>query len=492
MPVSETSPTSRRRLILAICCSSLLISNMDATIINVALPSIRADLGGSISGLQWTVDAYVVTLASFLLLSGSIADRFGRRRTFQVGLIVFVAGSLLCSVAPSLGWLIAFRALQALGGSMLNPVAMSIITNVFTDPRERARAIGVWGGVAGLGLALGPLVGGILIEAAGWRSIFWANVPVGLLVLILSAVFVPESRAPRPRRFDPVGQILVIVLLSSATYAIIEGPLVGWSSPLTIGMFALAVTALLGLIVFSLRRRDPLIEVRFFRSVPFAGATSMAVCAFGAFSGFLFLNTLYLQEVRGLSPLQAGLATLPLALMVMLCAPVSGRLVGTFGPRPSVLVAGSMVATSGVMLLFVDRTTPLWWVLLSYAVFGVGHGVANAPITNTTVAGMPRSRAGVAAAIATTSRQIGIVLGVAVIGSILNSQLTGPPATGFTDAARPALVVIISLGCSVFVIGWTMTTMWAQSTTARVTHLFGDETQDSGAGYRVTGPSAGR
>ena len=215
---------NRRLLILAICCMSLLIVGMDITIVNVALPSIRTDLDASVSGLQWTIDAYTVVLASLLILSGSTADRLGRRRTFQTGLALFTLGSLLCSIAPGLGWLIAFRMVQAVGGSMLNPVAMSIVTNVFTDPRERARAIGVFAGVVGVSLGAGPVLGGILVETIGWRSIFWVNVPIGIAAFVLAAIFIPESKAERARRIDPVGQVLVIVALVSLTYAIIEAP----------------------------------------------------------------------------------------------------------------------------------------------------------------------------------------------------------------------------------------------------------------------------
>src|SRR3954453_19261054 len=214
----------RRMLILGICCLSLLIVGMDVTIVNVALNSIRDDLHASLTDLQWTIDAYTVVLASLLMLSGSTADRLGRRRVFQVGLTLFTVGSLLCSIAPSLGWLVAFRAVQAIGGSMLNPVAMSIITNTFTEPRERARAIGVWGGVVGISLALGPVLGGALVASLGWRSIFWINIPVGVAAVVLTAVFVPESRAARARRVDPVGQLLVLLVLATLTYAIIEGP----------------------------------------------------------------------------------------------------------------------------------------------------------------------------------------------------------------------------------------------------------------------------
>src|SRR5580693_192781 len=214
----------RRMLVLAICCLSLFIVGIDATIVNIALPSIGHDLHASVSGLQWTVDAYTIVVASFLMLSGSTADRIGRRRTFQTGLGLFTLGSLLCSLAPGLGWLVAFRMLQALGGSMLNPVAMSIVTNTFTDPAERARAIGLWGSVFGMSMALGPVAGGALVSSVGWRGIFWVNIPVGLAGIVLTALFVPESRAPRARRVDPVGQLLVIATLASVTYAIIEGP----------------------------------------------------------------------------------------------------------------------------------------------------------------------------------------------------------------------------------------------------------------------------
>src|ERR1700761_4722754 len=226
-----------RYLILAICCMSLLIVSLDNTIVNIALPSLRTDLHASVSGLQWTVDAYTLVLASLLMLSGSTADRVGRRRTFQTGLLIFTAGSLLCSLAPGLGWLVVFRMMQAGGGSMLNPGAMSIITNTFTEPRERARAIGVWGGVVGLSLALGPLIGGALVASVGWRSIFWINIPVGLTAVVLCARFVPESKADRPRRVDPIGQLLVIAVLASLTYAIIEGPKAGFASAQDIGLF---------------------------------------------------------------------------------------------------------------------------------------------------------------------------------------------------------------------------------------------------------------
>ena len=326
----------RKRLVLAICCLSLLIVGMDITIVNLALPAIRTDLGASVSGLQWTVDAYTLVLASLLMLGGSTGDRLGRKRVFQAGLIIFTFGSLPCSLAPDLGWLIGARAVQAVGGSMLNPVAMSIITNVFTEPRERARAIGVWGGVVGISLGVGPIVGGFLVETVGWRGIFWINIPIGLVAVVLTALFVPESRAVRARRPDVVGQALVIVVLATATYAIIEAPRLGWVSTDTVALAIVAVVGVIALVLYESRRRDPLLEIRFFRSIPFAGATLIAVFAFASFTGFLFLNTLYLQDVRGLSPIRAGLCTLPMAVVMLVAAPVSGRLVASRGPAHAV------------------------------------------------------------------------------------------------------------------------------------------------------------
>jgi len=465
----------RKFLVLGICCMSLLIVSMDTTIINVALPSISDEFGAPISGLQWTIDAYVVVLASFLLLSGSTADRIGRRRTFQIGLAVFVCGSLLCSLAPSVGWLVAFRMVQALGGSMLNPVAMSIITNVFTDPRDRARAIGIWGGVSGIGIALGPLVGGLLVETVGWRAIFWVNLPIGVVALTAAALFVPESRSPRARRFDPLGQLAMVVLLASCIYAIIEAPHAGWLSVQTLSLLALAAVALTVLLIHEPRRTDPLIELRFFRSVPFSGATVIAISAFGAFGGFLFMNTLYLQTIRGLSPMQAGLCTVPLGLTVLLCSPISGRVVGRYGPRPSLLLAGAMICLGAGMLLFLTADTALVYVLASYLAFGVGQGVVNAPITNTAVSGMPRSHAGVAAAVATTSRNIGTSLGVAIVGSILSSHISKMTAADFIEASRPALGVIVGFGSAVFVVGAATTSARARRTTGRIAHLFPDD-----------------
>ncbi len=459
---------------------SLLIVGLDNTIVNVALPSIGRDLHARVSELQWTIDAYTLVLASLLLFGGSMGDRFGRRRVFQTGLVLFSLGSLLCSAAPSLEWLIAFRAVQAVGGSMLNPVAMSIIRNVFTDPRERAQAIGMWGAAIGFSLALGPVLGGGLVQAIDWRAIFWINVPIGLLAVVLTARFVPTDRqltkppighrAPQPRRLDPVGQVLMIALLASLTYAIIEAPGTGWSSAQTLALFAFAALDAVALALYELRRREPLIELRFFRSFPFSSASAIAVLAFASLGALFFVNTLYLQEIRGLSPLKAGLYILPIAAMTLVFSPLSGRLVGRRGPRVSLLLGGAGLAVGGLLLTGMTRTTPLAALLPAYFVFGIGFGMVNPPITNTAVLGMPEAQAGVAAAVASTSRQVGQTLGVAVAGAVAAGGAVHV-APGFVAASTPVWWLLAACGTAIVLLGLLSTTGWADATARRALTL---------------------
>lgn len=456
----------RRMLVLAICCMSLLIVSLDNTALNVALPSMQRELHATTSGLQWAIDAYTLVLASLLMLAGSTADRIGRKRVFMAGLVIFTAGSLLCSLAPNLELLVVFRMVQAVGGSMLNPVAMSIITNTFTDPRERARAIGAWGAVVGISMAAGPLAGGLLVESVGWRSIFWVNLPVGLAALLLTLRFVPESRAPRPRRPDPVGQVLVIALFGSLTYAIIEAPDASLARVLPFA--AVAVAALLALLIYEPRRAEPLIDLRFFHSAPFSGATGIAVSAFAALGGFLFLSTLYLQNVRGLDALHAGLWMLPMAVPTLLCAPLSGRLVGSRGPRLPLLIAGAAMTVSGLLFALFEAETSDVTLFLGYVLFGIGFGFVNAPITNTAVSGMPRAQAGVAAAVASTSRQLGQTLGVAVIGAVLAAGIgSSPYRDTFVSAARPGWWILVACGAAVLILGLLTSGRWAHRTAER-------------------------
>jgi EmrB/QacA subfamily drug resistance transporter len=444
---------------------------MDISIVNVALPAIGLDLHASVTGLQWTVDAYTLVLASFLVLAGSTADRVGRRRVFQVGLAVFGLGSLLCSVAPSTGWLIAARAVQALGGTMLNPVAMAIVATTFPERAERARAIGVFGAVSGLALGLGPILGGALVDGFGWRSIFWINVPIVAAAIVCTALFVPESRAARARRFDPVGQALVIVVLGCVVYAIIEAGRLGWASPAIVGLLAVAGLGGLGILRYEPRRVDPLLELRLFRSVPFSSAILTALFALCGFGAFLFVTMLYLQDVRGMTALAAGLCLLPVGVLIVLLSPITGRLVGRRGPRLPLVVSGAALALGGGASIWLGPATPLPVVLASYALFGIAQGTVNPPITNSAVSGMPVSMAGVAASLASTGRQTGVTLGVAISGTIVGSALADG-GTAFTGAARGVWWLVFGLGVGILVLALFSTGRRAAATAARAAALF--------------------
>lgn len=474
----------RRFLVLAICCASMVVVVMDISIVNVALPAMRRDLHASVSGLQWTVDAYTLVLACFLVLAGSTADRVGRRRIFQVGLAAFGLGSLLCSLAPSIGWLIAARALQAVGGTMLNPVAMAIIATTFPDRAERARAIGVFGAMSGLSLGLGPILGGALVDGFGWRSIFWINVPIVAAAIVCTVLFVPESRADRARRFDPVGQTLVILVLGCVVYAIIESGTLGWTSPVILGLLAVAVLGVLGILGYEPRRVDPLLELRLFRSVPFSAAILMALFALCGFGAFLFVTTLYLQAVRGMSALLAGLCLIPVGVMIVVLSPLTGRLVGGRGSRLPLVVSGAALALGGGASIWLGPATPLLAVLAIYLLFGIAQGTINPPITNSAVSGMPASMVAVAASVASAGRQIGITLGVAISGTIVGSALARG-GTAFISAAHDAWWLVLGLGVGILILGLLSTGRWASDTAARAAALF--EGVDRGA----AGPSRG-
>jgi len=469
---------ARPSLVLAICCLSLLVVSMDATIVNVALPDIRRDLGATLSELQWVIDAYTIVVASFLMLGGSTADRYGRRRVFQVGMALFTLASLSCSLAGSVGMLVAARVMQALGGSMMNPVAMSIIVHTFVDPKARARAIGVWAAVSGLAMALGPLAGGVLTQTLGWHAIFWINVPIGVVALWLTARYVPESRAPRARRPDPVGQALLLAGLSALVFAVIES---GRGAAVAGAAASVAALAFAALVAYERRRREPLLDMRFFHSLPFSAATIIAASMFAALGGFLFLNSLYLQDVRGFSAFRAGLGILPAAVAVMIVSPLSGRLVATHGARPSLVISGIMLASSALLLTQLHADTPILTVLLTYAMFGIALGMVNAPVTFAAVSGMPRAQAGLASAVASTSRQIGVSIGVALAGA-----LAGRPAAvaSAADAAFGLAMhrfwwIFAGVGVVVVMLGVLSTGARARASTRRIAHLM--QEPDAGA-----------
>jgi len=452
----------RRWLVLAICCLSVGITGINLTIVNVALPSISKDLHASLSSLQWTVSTYSLVMACLLMLSGSMADRFGRKRIFQLGLTLFALGSLLCGLAPGVGWLIAFVSVQAVGGSMLNPVAMSIIVGVFTDRAERARAIGVWGSVIGITMAAGPVLGGLLVSGINWRSVFWISVPIGIAAFALAQRFVPESKAARARTFDPFGQALIIVLFASIIAATIEGPRHGWANPWIVGLVVLAVAALAAILVVEPRRPEPLIDLRYFRSPPFSGANLISLMMTAGLGGFLFLNTLYLQDTRGDSPLRAGVMIIPMALGQAVAANLSGRLVAARRDRLALTVGGGLLAAGAFLLVALTAHTNSVQLLVAYAVFGLGAGMVSPPVSHTAVSGMPLDQVGVAGALAASARQFGSAVGVAVTGSIVATT-----NAGFVRSSHPAWAVIGCCGLAVLALGVVSTSRWAKDAAER-------------------------
>jgi EmrB/QacA subfamily drug resistance transporter len=466
-----TSSSHAKSIVLVVSSLSLLMVGLDATAVNVALPAIGRDLGAGVAGLQWTVDAYTLVVAALLLLAGSLADRLGRRRTLLAGLGLFSAASLACSMAPTVGVLVAFRGVQAVGGAMLNPVAMAVVANTFTDPRERAQAIGIRGAMFGVSMALGPLLGGLLTTSVGWRAIFLINVPVGLAAIALTHSFVPESRAENPRRIDPVGQVLMTLLLATVTYGLIEAPRSG-SAPAGLLALAAAPLALISFVVYERRRSEPLIDPRFFRSVPFSAAIATSIAAYAAFGGLLFLMTLYLQRARAVTPLGAGAVLAPMALMTVIASPISGRLQGRRGPRTPLLIAGGGILAGCLWLTGIRVHTPIAMLMLATLVFGIGFGFVNAPVTDAAVSGMPRAQAGVASAIATTSRMLGQLLGVAAAGAILGSPHT---AISLTTATHRAWWTLAACGVAVLLLSVIATTARATESARRAAAEIGAE-----------------
>ena len=438
---------TRPGLVLAICCTSLFLVSVDGSIVHVALPSIQRDLGGGVTGLQWVVDGYLMVMASLLVLAGSLADRLGRRRVFVTGLVVFAASSLLCGLAPSVPVLVAARVVQGIGAAMLNPVALSIIVGVHPDVRRRARAIGIWSAVSRLGAAAGPPLGGLVVELGGWRWVFLLTVPVAVLAVALTLRWVPESRSPAPRRADVLGQLLLTTVVAGLVVALIEGPHRGWT-PAVVAVLAGTVLAAGLFVRHGLRHPAPLIDPRLFRSGGLPVAVGAAVGGFACFGGALFALSLTLQSASGYDALTAGLLVLPLGVAALMTSPAAGRLVGRGYALPTLAVAGLLMAAALAGLAVVlgggspPSSVPLLVGLL--VVFGVGFGLLNPPVTATAIAGLPPERSGVAGAIASTSRQLGLALGVAVAGNPVGPGDGGGPAVWLVLASGGVLVSVLA------------------------------------------------
>lgn len=400
---------------------SLLIIIIDDSIINVAVPTLQRGLGASATGLQWIVDAYIVVFAGLLLTMGALGDRFGRKRFLQLGLLVFAGASVLGAYASSTTQLILARALMGVGGALIMPSTLSVITNVFPR-KERVKAIGIWTGVASLGIPLGPIVGGWLLEQFWWGSVFLLNVPIALAALAAGWILVPESRHPAPPRPDLSGLALSVVSLTSLVYGIIEASASGWTSAKVTGSLGAALAAGAAFVVREQRVREPMLDLRLFRNPRLGWGTGAMTLAGLAIGGLAFQLTQFLQFVQAYSPLQAGLRFLPLAIGFGIASPVSQRLVPRVGTARTVAAALGGVAALFAALSYVEPGTSYWLVGAALLLIGVGIGAAFVPSTDAVMAAVPADNAGLGSAINDSGRQVGAALGIGVLGALTNMQ----------------------------------------------------------------------
>src|SRR3954452_17109019 len=417
----------RRWLTLLVLCISLIVITLDNTILNVALPTLsrsaaQGGLGASASQLQWTVDAYTLVFAGLLLTAGSLGDRFGRYRFLTIGLVIFGTGSLLSALAPSANALIATRALMGIGGACIMPATLSIITNVFTDPAERGKAIGVWAGVSALGIGLGPITGGFLLEHFWWGSIFIVNVPIVVAGLVLGYFLVPESKDPSHSALDPVGAVLSIAALGTILWAVIEAPGHGWGAPEIVGAFVVGAVLLGAFFAWELNSRHPMLDMHFFANPRFSAASGAITLVFLSLFGTLFLLTQYLQSVLDYSTVKAGAVLLPQAAVLMIFAPLSNVWVQRLGSKVVVTTVLLIVTASLVSFSAFQPDSSVLLVIGVTMLLGLGMANVLAPCTDSIMGSLPRAKAGVGSAVNDTTRQMGGAVGVAVFGSLMASH----------------------------------------------------------------------
>jgi EmrB/QacA subfamily drug resistance transporter len=450
----------RRWRILVVLLLALLVTSIDHTIINVALPSLAIDLGASSAGLQWVVDSYTLVFAGLLLIAGALGDRFGRRGALALGLATFAVGSVVAAAGASVTSVIAGRAVMGIGGALIMPATLSILVNVFGDPRERAKAIGIWAAVSGAGIAIGPIVGGALMTRFAWPSVFWINLPLVLAALVTAFYLVPRSRADRSSRLDPVGAVLSIAAITAVTYAVIEAPEHGWTSATTLTVFAAGLATAVGFVHWELRRAEPLLDVRLFRMPAFTAASLSLTLLFFAMAGAMFLQAQYLQFVLGFSALGAGAALVPAAVGMLAGTVLGSHLSAARGARLTV-ASGTLVGAVGLGLqaVFTDGGSYLP-TGIGLFLFGLGAGAAMPAATDSIMSTLPAARAGVGSAVNDTTRELGGVLGVAVVGSVAATAysiamqattLTGPALpdavrTAVDDSIAAAMAVSADLG----------------------------------------------
>jgi EmrB/QacA subfamily drug resistance transporter len=448
---SGRSP-SRRWWALAAVSLAAFMTYLDNNIVNVAIPTIQRSLHLSVSGLEWVVSSYLLTLAGLLLVGGRLADVYGRRRLFLAGLAVFTLSSLAAGLAGSGGALIASRAIQGIGAALLMPATLAIIIAAFTDIRERNMAIGIWAAVGALALATGPFLGGLISQHLHWGWIFLINVPIGVITFVISVLYVGESRADSAiRRLDLPGLVSSAVSLFALTYALIQGNANGWTSPLILGAFALAAAAAAAFLAIEARTANPMVDLSMFRRREFSGGTStMMIWAFGIL-GIYFFTSIYLQEILGFSPTRAGLAFVPMALTIAVFAAIAPQVENRAGAHRTVAF-GMLLMVVGLTLfgrlgLHAGYTS----LLPGFMLFGAGAGLMNVPVTNASMQAVPQSRAGIASALINASREVAGLLGITVIGAILRTRQSAAlragagPVHAFLDGYHTGLLVTIAL-----------------------------------------------
>ncbi len=434
----------RRWLILGVLCASVLVVVLDGTIVNVALPTLATELGASTSQLQWIVDAYVLVFAGLLMAAGSFGDRVGRKGVMMAGLALFAAFSALGATADSPGALIAWRAAMGVGAALMFPATLAILVNVFTVAKERAVAIAVWAATAGLAVAVGPVTGGWLLEHFWWGSVLMINVPVVAVALIAIAVLVPTSRDTTIERFDPLGTLLSIAGITTLVWAVIEGPDNGWSSPRSIGAFALAATLLVAFVAWERHTDHPMLDVSVFTNLRFTAGSVAVTFAFFALMGFVFLVTQYFQFVRGYGTLEAGVRTVPFAVFTASTAPIAAKLAERIGTKRVVSAGLVSMAVGFAVAAVTGANSPYAIVVLAMLFLGGGLGLVQAPATEAIMGSVPPAKAGVGSAVNDTARELGSTLGVAIVGSVFASIYAGRLGGSLAGSPVPAQAVDVA------------------------------------------------
>jgi MFS transporter, DHA2 family, multidrug resistance protein len=438
--VSPRVQSDRRRWwVLGVLCLSVLLVVVDNTIVNVALPTISRTLSASTQGLQWIVDAYTLVFAGLLVVGGNIGDRLGRRRVLQAGLVLFAITSVAAALSRTTGELIASRAAMGVAAALIYPATLALLTNAFTSERERATAIGIWSGVSGLAVAIGPVTGGLLLRHFSWSSVFYVNVPTVIVAVVAGMRLLPESRDPNAGRFDPLGALLAVGGIGLLVWTVIEAPLHGWASATTIAGFAGSLAILAAFGWWQVRRPDPMLDVRLFRNPRFSAASGAIALAFFALFGFIFLITQYFQIVRGWDPLRAGVATLPFAIVTGAMSPVAIVLMKRAGTKVVVTV-GLLLMSAGFLVVVGTGVDTAYWgrIIIAMVLMSAGLALTASPATEAIMGALPLAKAGAGSAVNDTTRELGGTLGVAIVGSVMSSAYSSHLVTALKGLGAPA------------------------------------------------------